>query len=188
MASSLLGVVGQCELQQGSPSSISCMYFQLKKSANQPLNSKHLPGFTLIEVVTSIALLALVTSGLIYGYLQANWMAQWSSMSLAAQAYASQGAEQARAADWRPRDYPAATGFGTMDEWPSGRIVTNRGYMDIPGETGTNNQFSVTNVVAVTDFSINPPVRQIRSECYWNFPKNNTRVTNTVILLRAGDQ
>jgi prepilin-type N-terminal cleavage/methylation domain-containing protein len=145
-------------------------------------------GFTLIEVVTSIAILALVMAGLIYGYVQSNWVALWSSMSLSAQAIASEGAEQVRAADWRPRDYPPATGYGTMDELPSGTIITNIGYMDIPGESGTNHQFSVTNIVRITDASINPPLRQIRSECYWLFPKDHALCTNTVILLRASDQ
>jgi prepilin-type N-terminal cleavage/methylation domain-containing protein len=145
-------------------------------------------GFTLIEVVISIAILALVMSGLIYGYVQANWVALWSSMSLAAQSFASEGAEQARAADWRPRDYPPASGPGTMDEWPSGTSITHIGQMDIPGDTSTNNQFSVTNLVTVTDVSINPPIRQIRSECYWVFARDNILCTNTVILLRASDQ
>ena len=63
-------------------------------------------AFTLIEVVISIAILGMVMAGLIYGYVQANWSALWSSMSLSAQTFASEGAEQARAADWRPRDYP----------------------------------------------------------------------------------
>ena len=107
-------------------------------------------AFTLIEVVISIAILGMVMAGLIYGYVQANWSALWSSMSLSAQTFASEGAEQARAADWRPRDYPAATGPGTMDELPSGTIITNIGFMDVPGDTGTNKQFSVTNIVAIT--------------------------------------
>lgn len=155
-------------------------------SRNAPRRSSS--AFTLVEVVTSIAILATVMAGLIYGYVQSNWIALWSSMSLSAQAYASEGAEQMRAADWRPRDYPPATGYGTMDELPGGTILTNIGYMDIPGEAGTNNQFSVTNIVTVTDTSINPPIRQIRSECYWTFPRNNILCTNTVILLRASDQ
>src|SRR5882757_9616988 len=117
-----------------SASFTSCMYFRPNRTLSQSPARRRSSGFTLIEVVTSIALLAMVMAGLIYGYLQANWMAQWSSMSLSAQAYASEGAEQARAADWRPRDYPVTNGFGTMDEWPSGKIATNRGYMDIPGE------------------------------------------------------
>jgi prepilin-type N-terminal cleavage/methylation domain-containing protein len=145
-------------------------------------------GFTLIEVVISIAILAMVVSGLIYGYVQANWAALWSSMSLSAQSFASEGAEQARAADWRPRDYPAATGPGTMDEWPSGRTQSNPSKMDIPGETSTNNQFNVTNIVSVTTISINPPLRQIRSDCYWTFARDNKLFTNTVILIRASDQ
>jgi prepilin-type N-terminal cleavage/methylation domain-containing protein len=145
-------------------------------------------AFTLIEVVISIAILGMVMAGLIYGYVQANWSALWSSMSLSAQTFASEGAEQARAADWRPRDYPAATGPGTMDELPSGTIITNIGFMDVPGDTGTNKQFSVTNIVAITTVSVNPPLRQVRSDCYWTFPLENVRVTNTVILYRTSDQ
>lgn len=165
-----------------------CMDFRHKRPANQNVACKRSLAFTLIEVVISIAILALVMSGLIYGYVQANWVALWSSMSLSAQSFASEGAEQARAADWRPRDYPVASGPGTMDEWPSGMIKTNIGRMDIPGDTSTNNQFNVTNFVTVTTVSINPPIRQIRSDCYWVFARDNILCTNTVILLRASDQ
>jgi type II secretory pathway pseudopilin PulG len=142
-------------------------------------------GSTLVEVVMSIAILALVMAGLICGYVQANWSAEWSSMSLAAQAYASEGAEQVRGADWRPRDFPPT------DEMTSGTMITNIDFMDIPGAAPGNNQsnvVNVTNIVTITDVSVNPPLRQIRSDCYWVFPRENTLCTNTVILLRAPDQ
>ncbi len=165
------------------------MDFRHKSPAKRKTAIRRSLAFTLIEVVISIAILALVMSGLIYGYVQANWAALWSSMSLSAQSFASEGAEQARAADWRPRDFPVTTGPGTMDEWPSSNPPKiNPGKMDIPGDTSTNNQFTVTNIVTVTDVSINPPVRQIRSDCYWTFSKDNKMFTNTVILIRASDQ
>ena len=53
-------------------------------------------GFTLIEILIAVVIFGMLSSGLIYGYVQANRMAEWSSMSLAAQSYASQGLEQAR--------------------------------------------------------------------------------------------
>ena len=152
------------------------------------LATKKSLAFTLIEVVISITILAMVMAGIIRGYVQSNWSALWSSMSLAAQSFASEGAEQARAADWRPRDYPPTSGYGTMDELPSGTIITNIGYMDIPGSSSTNKQFSVTNIVWITTVTVNPPLRQIRSECYWRFPRENLLFTNTVVLLRASDQ
>ena len=62
-----------------------------------------------------------------------------------------------------------------MDELPSGTIITNIGFMDVPGDTGTNKQFSVTNIVAITTISVNPPLRQVRSDCYWTFPLENVR-------------
>jgi len=75
-------------------------------------------AFTLIEILISFVILSLVMSGLMYGYVQANRVAEWSAISLAAQSYASQGAEQLRAADWRPRDpytnHGPNTGMGNM--------------------------------------------------------------------------
>jgi len=164
------------------------MYFSLERNAGYNAARGRCRAFTLVEVVISIAILGMVMAGLIYGYVQANWSALWSSMSLSAQTFASEGAEQARSADWRPRDYPAATGPGTMDELPSGTIITNIGFMDIPGDTITNKQFSVTNIVKITTVSVNPPLRQIQSDCYWTFPLNNSPVTNTLILYRTSDQ
>jgi len=144
------------------------------------------------EVLLAFGVVSMVFAGLIYGYVQANRMAEWSSMSLAAQAYAAQGAEQARAADWRPRDWPQTNGPGTMDELPPTNY-SQTDIMDIPltgKPTNTDYSFWVTNVVTVSDVfpNHNPQLRQIRSECHWIFPLTGLLQTNTVILLRAADQ
>src|SRR5476651_1062584 len=150
-------------------------------------------AFTLIEIVMAIFILAMVMSGLIYGYVQANRMSEWSSMTMAAQSYASQGAEIARAADWRPRDYPVTSGQGTMDEMTNGTIFTNIDFMDIPTigtPAASDFQFWVTNIVSVTSLSVNPPLRQIKSYAVWTFVRGGNYIpyTNSVILIRAGDQ
>jgi prepilin-type N-terminal cleavage/methylation domain-containing protein len=151
-------------------------------------------AFTLVEIVIALAILGMVMSGLIYGYVLANRMAEYSSMSLAAQSYASQGAEQARAADWRPRDYPVSSGPGTMDELTNGTIFTNIDFMDIPTKgnpASTNFQFWVTNIVSIANLTANPPLREIRSYAVWSFPGGSAGYipyTNWVILDRAGDQ
>jgi len=160
------------------------------RARSAPFHSKANKAFTLVEVVVAICIFVMVISGVIYGYVQANRMAEWSSMSFAAQSYSSQGAEQARAADWRPRDWPPTNGPGTMDELPPTNYTTVD-IMDIPakGQPGSSNSmFWVTNYISVTNVSDNPALRQIRSDCVWTFPVTGKRYTNTVILLRAPDQ
>jgi Tfp pilus assembly protein PilV len=147
-------------------------------------------AFSLIEVLISFVILALVMSGLMYGYVEANRIAEWSSQSLAAQSYASQGAEQLRAGDWRPRD-GTNTGPGSPNEIWNGYAQTNVGILDIPisGSPASNNfAFFVTNIVTVTEPSMNPPLLQIRSDALWTFALSGQQYTNVVILQRAPDQ
>lgn len=163
------------------------MFTQPKKSI-----FKQTGGYALGEVLIAFGLLALVFAGLIYGYGQTNRMAEWSSMSLAAQSYATQGAEQARAAVWDPRNnIPPTNGPGTADELVVGSTMTTTDIMDVPikGDPSTNDTaFWVTNIIYITGISSNPPLRQIRSDCVWTFPLTGQPQTNTVILLRTADQ
>ena len=151
-------------------------------------------AFTLLEVLIAFVILVLVMTGLMYGYVQANRLAEWSAMSLAAQSYASQGVEQLRAADWRPRD---GTNWGPNSPneiWPVPCTVTNSGtnyFLDIPikGSPASNDfAFFVTNYVYVTKPSTNPPLQQFYSVAYWIFPLTGKLYSNTVILQRAPDQ
>ena len=153
------------------------------------------PGFTLVEVLFSVLIFGLAAGGLTYGYIVANRMAEWSSMSLAAQSAASQGAELARAANWRPNGFPSATGLLTMDELPpnpnGNPVITNVDYLDIPTKgTPDSTDFDswVTNRVWITNISTNPPLRRIRSDAVWYFPLTEKVFTNTIILLRTPDQ
>jgi type II secretory pathway pseudopilin PulG len=174
-------------------SNLSIMVVHLKKADTRVAAN----AFTLVEVLMAFALLGLVMSGLTYGYVQANRMAEFSSMSLAAQSYASQGAEQARAADWRPRD-PSTNVFGpnTPDELnaPTNYVNSGMNYiLDVPikGDPSTNDfAFFVTNYVSVSN--VNPQtsvyLREIRSLAVWRFPLTGQIYTNTVILQRGADQ
>lgn len=143
----------------------------------------------------SFLIFAMVTGGVVSGYVLANRLALWSSLSLAAQSSASQGAERARAANWRPRDYPPATGPGTMDELPPGSggapVFTNVDYLDVPSKgnpDASDFDMWVTNYVWVSNVTTNPPLRMIRSDAIWTFPLTGQGYTNTVTLLRAADQ
>jgi type II secretory pathway pseudopilin PulG len=155
-----------------------------------PFETKAMRAFTLVEVTVAIFILAMVIAGVLYGYVQANRMAEWSSMSYAAESYASEGAEQARAADWYPRNWPVTNGPGTMDELPPTNYIISD-ILDIPskGKPGaTNSSYWATDFVSVANVTINPPLRQIRSDCRWIFPPTGRVYSNTIILLRAPDQ
>ncbi|MGA3162756.1 MAG: prepilin-type N-terminal cleavage/methylation domain-containing protein [Verrucomicrobiota bacterium] len=134
-------------------------------------------GFTLVEVVMSIAILALVMGGMLCGYVQTNRRAAWSSMSLAAQSFASQWAEQTRAA--------------TDNELHSGKY-TRTSSMFVPGTAWS---VLVTNYVSITNVYVNPQVWQIRVDCVWQFPLTTVWTTNksaifsnTVITWRGARQ
>jgi prepilin-type N-terminal cleavage/methylation domain-containing protein len=145
-------------------------------------------GFTLAEVLVALTVFILVGAGIMNGYVQANRMAEFSALSLSAQSYAQQGAEQARSANWRPRDFPAT------DEKPAptNYMLCGANYIfDVPikgNPASANFPFFVTNYVSIINVSTNPPLRQIRSDTVWIFYLTGRLYTNTAILLRAPDQ
>jgi len=150
-------------------------------------------AFTLVEVMIGFCIFGMVTSGMIYGYVQANRIAEWSSQSLAAMSYASQGMEQMRSAQWCAEEFSTGSGQGTTDVL----LMTNQpdgswGYwtnqvdsMDIPT---TGAPIYVTNYLYVTSISTNPPLRRIVSQVVWTFRLTGELFTNTIITLRAPDQ
>jgi prepilin-type N-terminal cleavage/methylation domain-containing protein len=149
-------------------------------------------GFTLIEVLIAFVVFTITISGLLYGYIQANRMAEWASMSLAAQSYATQGVELARSAQWNSQQFPYASGPGSGDELPPDLISGTTNYsltdtMDVP-QTGA--LITVTNKTTVSTVPQpgNVMLRQIRCDVYWTFPLDGTLCTNTAITLRGPDQ
>jgi type II secretory pathway pseudopilin PulG len=149
-------------------------------------------GFTLAEILVSFLVFALMVGGLCYGYVQANRMAQWSAMSLAAQSYASQGLEQVRSAQWNYEQWPYASGPGTGDEFPpttnSAGGITNVVQIDTLDVPSTGDPIPITNYISVIQITGTPPLRQIRSDVVWAFPLDGTLCTNTAITMRAPDQ
>lgn len=164
------------------------MIVSFKKVAGRKTRAA-LAAFTLVEVMIALGVFVLVTAGLINGYIQSNRIAEWNAMSLAAQSYAAQGVEQARAAAWSSS--ATTTGPGTGNEMPTNITYFQTNVMQIP-ISGQN--FYVTNWISVSNLqnstTIPYPVRQIRADCYWQFPATNGGkwFTNTVITERAPDQ
>jgi hypothetical protein len=169
-------------------------------------------AFTLAEVLIATVFVALFVSTILNGYVQANRMAEWTSMSQAAQSLAQQGMEQARCAIWNTQQFPYAYGPGTGDELTTNQVitysdttysytltnsfygigtnysstVTNSNYaLDVPA---TGAPFSATNIISITVAQITPPLRLLRSDCIWTFPPTGKVFTNTVVTYRAPDQ
>jgi type II secretory pathway pseudopilin PulG len=141
-------------------------------------------AFTLIEVMIAFLIFGLVSGGLLYGYVQANRIAEWSSMSLGAQSYASQGIEQARAAKWDSE----ANGEVTADFLPA-NPVTNYFQVDTNDVPQSGAPLLLTNYISITNIYSTPPLlRQITSRVVWQFPLTGKMFTNTLITLRAPDQ
>jgi prepilin-type N-terminal cleavage/methylation domain-containing protein len=122
-------------------------------------------AFTLVEVVMAIAILALVMAGMIYGYVQTNYRAEWSSMSMAAQSFAAEAVERARAAQW---DY-FRTYTNQIQQLPSPSNPTNTynvtNTMLVPSSGRTTN---VVTKVTISNISTgSAPLYQLRADCVW---------------------
>ncbi len=152
-------------------------------------------GMSLVEIVIALAIVVMTLSGVFYAYVQTSRMSEWSAMSLAAQSYANQGIERARAADWYYQT-PYQTGAGTGDELAptnnSSPIFTEIDTNFIP-QTGTallvtNYIYITSNRPATSPTATGPFVRQIRSDAVWTFPYTKTIYTNTAVTLRARDK
>jgi prepilin-type N-terminal cleavage/methylation domain-containing protein len=138
-------------------------------------------GFTLLEVVISVAIIALVFAGIVRGNIQSAQRAEWSGYSLAASALANQQIEQCRSALWDNGIYPPVNQLSTMTNLNNWTYNTNTqagsGYswadLDIP-ISGTN-RVRATNYVSVRMFNLNnssnPPVKvqMVQVDTVWPF-------------------
>ena len=136
-------------------------------------------AFSLVEVIMAMAVMGLMIVGVVSGFTQTERQAEWSAYSLAAQALAMQGLEQARSAKWDPQGVPA------VDQIVSSNFTQRISILDIP-VTKTNIVYA-TNVITITTLSASPPLKMIRVDTTWPFPNRGT-FTNTVFTYRAPDQ
>ena len=139
-------------------------------------------AFTLIEVMIAFLIFGMVSGGILYGYVQANRVAEWSSMSLGAQSYASQGIEQARAAKWDTEANGEVT--AQFVYYP-----TNYSMVDTDDVPQSGAPLLLTNQISISYISSNPPMLlQIKSEVDWKFPLTGRMYTNIIMTFRAPDQ
>ena len=138
-------------------------------------------GFTLTEVVISLAIIALVFGGILMAYVQAARKAEWSGYSLAAQAIGIHQIEQARSAVW---DYSIDKNELTnlnLNGWSYNKITrTGKGWtsrvLDIP-RSGTNvvvaTNFVTVKLLSVTGLT-NVHVHMVMVDTVWRFPMGNS--------------
>ena len=138
-------------------------------------------AFTLAEVAVAMAITAMSMAGVVAGYIFATRQAEWSALSLAAQALATQRLEQTRAAQWEPRLSPPLDEL-VVANFPT--VPTNR--LDMP-ISGTNITYA-TNFTAITDLKpvVGYPLKMIRVDCVWSFRQR--AYTNTIATYRAPDR
>lgn len=157
-------------------------------------------GFTLAEVVISIAVTGLVFGGVLTGYVQSARRAEWTGYSLAAQALAIQQIEQARSAVW---DFSTGNGrneltnLNLLNPQYNSSTKTRTGYswatLDLP-YSGTN-VVRATNYVTVRMFyfnnNANPPVQlqMMQVDTVWPLTRGTILryYTNTVATYFAPD-
>ena len=155
----------------------------------------YLDGFTLAEVTTSILIAGLVFVGILMGYIRSGQRAEWSGLSLAAQAYGIQQLEQSRSAKWDVQQVPATNEIPALNliGWSySGGLF--RGYtwtnIDIP-VSGTNfiratNFVTINTNVQIVPTLTNIVVTSVRVDTVWRH--NSKNYTNTLVNYYAPDQ
>jgi type II secretory pathway pseudopilin PulG len=138
-------------------------------------------AFTLVEVMIGFCIFGMVTAGMIYGYVEANRIAEWSSQSLAAMSYASQGMEQMRSAQWNAEMSGEVNNDVLGTNYSAFQVDT----LDIPT---TGAPIYVTNYMTSTNVSTHPPLKLLVSRVVWTFRLTGQLFTNTIVTLRAPDQ
>jgi type II secretory pathway pseudopilin PulG len=153
-------------------------------------------GFTLAEVVITVAVTALLFGGIITGYVQSAYKAEWTGYSLAAQALAIQQLEQARAAKWDTQDTPIVTEITNLNliSWGySGGVWSgySTNILDLP-VAGTNTVVA-TNYTKVFPITVSAvplvTIYMVKVDTVWPFMRSGQRVffTNTIAAYYAPD-
>src|SRR5581483_12175913 len=131
-------------------------------------------GFSLVETVLSVLIMGLVFSTVLLAYTQSARRAEWSGMSLAAQAMCLRQVEQFHAAKWDTQSTPQVDQTTNI---PSPVISI----LDLP-ISGTNvawatNSCTVTNLLVCSNPITN--IKMITVYTKWSF--NGVSYTNSVV-------
>ena len=135
---------------------------------------------TLIEVLVAFAISGLAVAGIVYGYVFSINSAERFSMSLAANAQATQRMEQIHSALWDSSSSPVVDQVVTSN-FPNQTVT-----LDLSG-AGTGATYA-TNITTITTISTTPPLKRIHVDCVWTFGTASTLMTNSIETCRGPDQ
>ena len=141
-------------------------------------------GFTLAEVLISLAIAGVVFGSMIAAYVQSSYRAEWSGYSLAAQSMAIQQLEQARAADWDINSTPVKNEITNVSP-------ITAAILDLP--INSTNTIWATNYTTITSIpitnTVGATVYMVRVDTAWPFVWAGKRkfYTNTVADYFAPD-
>jgi prepilin-type N-terminal cleavage/methylation domain-containing protein len=183
----MLKTISWCAKNTGGENSNSSIMVVHFKQAGKRIATH---AFTLIEVLIAVVILTLIMGGVLYGYVEANRIAEWSSQSLAAMSYAEQGMERLRAAQWCAEEFSLAMGQGNTDVLGDNFQTNEVDTLDVPT---TGSLIYVTNTITATavlnaDGKSIPPLKRLVSQVVWTFTLTGQLYTNTIVTLRAPDQ
>jgi type II secretory pathway pseudopilin PulG len=136
-------------------------------------------AFTLAEVVVSLAIASTVIVGIVTGYINCVYRADWLACSVAAQSLATQRMEQVRAARWDTLANPP------LDEVTTNQFPVTVQPLDLPRLK--DKVINATNRTLITVIATDPPVRLIQVECTWRYPGRGIS-TNRVSTYRTPAQ
>ena len=151
---------------------------KLKPSIQQS-KSLQCKGFSLQEVVTSLAVVGVTLGGIMMGHVTSAKIGDFSATSAAAQQAAGERLEQTRAARWDKLAYPV------LDELVSSNFASVTSNLDVPGAKGV--PVSATVTTSIADVSVDPPLRRVTVECVWSLSGRGP-FTNSIATLRCPDQ
>jgi prepilin-type N-terminal cleavage/methylation domain-containing protein len=138
----------------------------------KPTNPSRRKGFTLAETLISIMIMGLVFSGVLLTYTRGSQRAEWTGLSLAAEAMCVRQMEQFRSVLWDTQTTP-------MTDNTTNLPTTTVSILDIP-ISGTNVVW-VTNTFTVVNWTNTGPsyLKMITSKSAWIW--NGQPYTNVLV-------
>jgi type II secretory pathway pseudopilin PulG len=149
-------------------------------NGSRELKRRALQAMTLVEVMVAFAISGLAVTAIVSGYVYSLNAAEKFSLSLAANAQATERVEQIRSARWNSTSSPV------VDEVVASNFPAETVTLDLAGAGG--GAARATNYTQITTISTTPPLKRIHVDCVWVYARSSQLITNSIETCRAPDQ